>query len=144
VGWYGGVDHGKTGGPTASLAGWVRTTGTLSLRAAAFYNRRIDDDGVSCLSLECFDGYPEYAAAALSFVIGDALEKGSHFYGLVGVDAVYGWGGQYVRDAATILPHLGGGYAWTGIFLEGRVRGRERWNGHKFGDVSLLIGWRLQ
>jgi hypothetical protein len=145
VGWFGGVDDGKTGGPTASLAAWVRTTGTVSLRSAAFYNRRIDDVGVSCISFECFDdGYPEYASAAVSVVIGDGLKTGSHFYGLVGADAIHAWGGQYLRDAAAVLPHLGGGYASTsGIFLETRVRGRERWNGRKFGDVSLLMGWRL-
>jgi hypothetical protein len=146
LGWYGGVDAGKVGGPTTSLAVWLRTAGALSLRIGAFYNHRIDDVGVSCLSLTCVgDGYPQSASASASVLFGDRLTTLSHFYGLAGADLLRGWGARYLPDGFTILPHLGGGYAWVGgAFIEMRMRGRERWNGRKFGDVSLVLGWRRQ
>lgn len=135
-------------GAAIGVGAWITGNGRTHGRVeVGFGGYSLVGGGILCPAIVPSDcggpgGFPELLTVSGALVIGQMAPSRGPFVTL-GAAAIQGFGNEGRRDRRTITPDIGVGLA-TGRawFLEVRYRALSEWEGERFRQYALSLGWR--
>lgn len=135
-------------GAALGVGAWITGHGRIHGRVeVGFGGYSLVGGGILCPAIVPSDcggpgGFPELLTVSGGLVLGHIAPSRGPFVTL-GAAAIQGFGNEGRRDRRAITPDIGVGVA-TGRawFLEVRYRALAEWEGERFEQIGLSLGWR--